>query len=85
MEFQSVSFRRSVTLLSFTHKVVRWIAVRMDTLGSIFSGVVAAYLVYGRDLNAGSVGFTLSLISAFSSMLLGWVRVLNEVEVQGNR
>jgi hypothetical protein len=57
----------------------------MDTLGAIFSGVVAACLVYGRDLNSGSVGFTLSLISAFSSMLLGWVRVLNEVEVQGNR
>ncbi|KZS96535.1 P-loop containing nucleoside triphosphate hydrolase protein [Sistotremastrum niveocremeum HHB9708] len=62
----------------------RWIAVRMDTLGAVFSGIVAAYLVYGRDLNSGSVGFTLSLISAFSSMLLGWVRVLNEVEVPGN-
>ncbi|KZS96534.1 P-loop containing nucleoside triphosphate hydrolase protein [Sistotremastrum niveocremeum HHB9708] len=85
--FESESLRRIDDYSRTTrtsYNLNRWIAVRMDTLGAVFSATVAAYLVYGRDLNSGSVGFTLSLISAFSSMLLIWVRVLNEVEVEGN-
>lgn len=57
----------------------------MDTLGGIFTGVIAAYVVYGRNLSSGNVGFTLALMSGFSFQLLVWIRLFNEVEVQGNR
>jgi hypothetical protein len=57
----------------------------MDTLGGIFAGIVATYLVYGGGFTAGSVGFTLTLISAFSGVLVNWIRFLNEAEVQANR
>jgi hypothetical protein len=63
----------------------RWIAIRMDSLGGIFAGIVAAYLVYGGGFTAGTVGFTLTLISSFSGVLVAWIRLLNEAEVQANR
>ncbi|KZT42309.1 P-loop containing nucleoside triphosphate hydrolase protein [Sistotremastrum suecicum HHB10207 ss-3] len=62
----------------------RWIGVRMDTLGGLFTGIVAAYVVYGRPTTSGNVGFTLALMSGFSFELLVWIRLFNEVEVQGN-
>ncbi|KZT34022.1 P-loop containing nucleoside triphosphate hydrolase protein [Sistotremastrum suecicum HHB10207 ss-3] len=62
----------------------RWIGIRTKTLGSLFTGAVAAYLVYGRDLSSGRVGFTLSLIAAWTDMLLSWIREFNDLEVQGN-
>ncbi len=63
----------------------RWIAIRMDSLGGLFAGIVAAWLVYGGTFSAGTVGFTLTLISAFSGMLVSWIRLINEAEVQANR
>lgn len=63
----------------------RWIALRMDSTGAVFSGVVAAYLVYGRETPAATVGFTLVLIGSFSGQLLQWVRQMNALEVQSNR
>lgn len=63
----------------------RWIGMRMDTIGALFTGVVASFLVYGRDTPAATVGFTLVLINSFTSQLLTWVRQLNNMEVQANR
>lgn len=57
----------------------------MDCIGAVFSGVVAAYLVYGKEAPAASVGFTLVLINSFSGQLLQWVRMMNDVEVEANR
>ncbi|KZT36412.1 P-loop containing nucleoside triphosphate hydrolase protein [Sistotremastrum suecicum HHB10207 ss-3] len=62
----------------------RWLGVRMDTLAGLFTGFIAAYVVYGRNLSSGNVGFTLALLSGFSFQILYWVRLVNEVEVQGN-
>ncbi|KZS96558.1 P-loop containing nucleoside triphosphate hydrolase protein, partial [Sistotremastrum niveocremeum HHB9708] len=64
--------------------VNRWIGFRMDTLGGIFTGVIAAYVVYWRNLSSGNVGFTLVLMTGFSFQLLMWIRMYNEIEVQGN-
>ncbi len=63
----------------------RWLAIRLDSLGGIFAGIVAAWLVYGGDFSAGTVGFTLTLISSFSGFLVIWIRLVNEAEVQANR
>ncbi|KDQ20385.1 hypothetical protein BOTBODRAFT_305749 [Botryobasidium botryosum FD-172 SS1] len=63
----------------------RWIGVRMDILGSLFTAALGAYLVYGTRLeNASNIGFSLSMAASFSSMILWWVRVANDFEVQAN-
>jgi hypothetical protein len=70
----------------------RWISVRIDAIGALFSSGLAAYLVYGtgvlhhhRPGSAAAIGFSLNMAVGFSSMILWWVRVLNEFEVSGNR
>lgn len=68
----------------------RWISIRIDAIGALFSSGLAAYLVYGtgaihRPGYAASIGFSLNMAVGFSSMILWWVRILNEFEVSGNR
>ena len=68
----------------------RWISIRIDTIGALFSSGLAAYLVYGtgaihRPGYAAAIGFSLNMAVGFSSMILWWVRILNEFEVSGNR
>ncbi|KAF9786031.1 hypothetical protein BJ322DRAFT_1057551 [Thelephora terrestris] len=69
----------------------RWISVRIDAIGALFSSGLAVYLVYGtgvlhhhRPGSAAAIGFSLNMAVGFSSMILWWVRVLNEFEVSGN-
>ncbi|KIJ68833.1 hypothetical protein HYDPIDRAFT_173463 [Hydnomerulius pinastri MD-312] len=62
----------------------RWICIRIDLVGSLFTTGLAAYLVYGSTRDAANVGFSLNMAVGFSSMILYWVRILNEVEVNGN-
>ena len=58
----------------------RWIAIRTDLLGGIFSCAVATYLVYGNhDIPAGDIGFALNQILAFSSTLLTLVRQVSHL------
>jgi hypothetical protein len=57
----------------------------MDAIGGFFGGTVAVWLIYGRTIPAGSVGFTLTIINGFSSILLICIRLVNETEVQANR
>ena len=63
----------------------RWIAVRIELLGSMFTAIVAFWLVYGGVTSPGGIGFTLVLISSFNSMLLSWIHIYNQLEVQANR
>ncbi|KAG1769620.1 hypothetical protein EDD22DRAFT_868510 [Suillus occidentalis] len=59
----------------------RWVCVRIDVIGGGFSAGLAAYLVYGRGVHeASNIGFSLNMAVGFSSMILWWVRILNEVE-----
>ncbi|CAK5284005.1 unnamed protein product [Mycena citricolor] len=62
----------------------RWISVRVDFLGSLFSATLAAYLVYGKHTNAGDTGFLINMAITFTQMLLWAVRIFNDFEVQGN-
>lgn len=50
----------------------RWFGVRNDSLGGIFSGAVAVYLVYGgkAGISTGDIGFALNQVLAFSMGLL---------------
>ncbi|THH11785.1 hypothetical protein EW145_g436 [Phellinidium pouzarii] len=63
----------------------RWVCIRIDTLGGMFAAGLAAYLVYGERLNMPSnTGFSLNMAVGFSSLILWWVRILNDFEVSGN-
>ncbi|WWC87878.1 uncharacterized protein L201_002776 [Kwoniella dendrophila CBS 6074] len=62
----------------------RWVTVRIDMLGGLFASSLAAFLVYGPRLDASTTGFALSQAISFSAMILWWVRLVNEMEVQGN-
>ena len=61
----------------------RWIDIRIDALASLFSASLAFYLVYLQDAKASNTGFSLNMSIGFSSMILWWVRLLNQFEVQG--
>ena len=68
----------------------RWISVRVDVIGAIFSSALAIYLVYGTGAlyehgSAANTGFSLNMAIGFSSLILWWVRYLNQFEVSGNR
>ncbi|KZT06271.1 P-loop containing nucleoside triphosphate hydrolase protein [Laetiporus sulphureus 93-53] len=65
-------------------RINRWICIRIDTLGALFSAGLATYLVYGGIFTASNTGFSLNMAVGFSGMILWWVRVLNEFEVSGN-
>ncbi|KAF9243723.1 hypothetical protein BU15DRAFT_71850 [Melanogaster broomeanus] len=62
----------------------RWVSVRLELVGALFTTALATYLVYGRSRDASNVGFSLNMTVGFSSLILNWVRTLNEVEVSGN-
>ncbi|KAF8311050.1 ATP-binding cassette transporter [Clavulina sp. PMI_390] len=63
----------------------RWISVRVDFMGAIFSASLAIHLVYYvKATNASITGLQLSQAIAFSSLLLWWVRYANDMEVSAN-
>ncbi|KAI0832850.1 multidrug resistance-associated ABC transporter [Trametes gibbosa] len=62
----------------------RWVSIRIEALGALFAACLAAYLVYGSHARAANTGFSLNMAVGFSSMILWWIRILNEFEVSGN-
>ncbi|KAF8650152.1 hypothetical protein AX16_005387 [Volvariella volvacea WC 439] len=64
----------------------RWISVRSDALGGLFTASLGAYLVYVKagESTAAQTGFSLSMAVAFSTMILTGVRIYNNVELNGN-
>jgi ABC-type multidrug transport system fused ATPase/permease subunit len=72
--------------LSSLPLIFRWITVRMDVLGGLFSSGLAALLVYTGSgiLPASDVGFALNQAVSFSAILLYFVRMVNQFEVQAN-
>lgn len=62
----------------------RWVTIRVDMLGGLFAAVLASFLIYGPGLDASTAGFALSQAISFSAQILWWVRMVNEMEVQGN-
>jgi ABC-type multidrug transport system fused ATPase/permease subunit len=71
---------------SLIRPISRWITVRMDLLGGLFSAGLAALLVYNGNklLPASIVGFAINQAVSFSNILLYFVRMINGFEVQAN-
>ncbi|KAJ7675294.1 hypothetical protein B0H17DRAFT_1207802 [Mycena rosella] len=66
----------------------RWVGVRLAAVGNILAAILATYLVYFQKERASNVGFSLSIagkeLSNFSALILFWVRIWNDVQIQGN-
>ncbi|KAJ6612668.1 multidrug resistance-associated ABC transporter [Mycena sp. CBHHK59/15] len=61
----------------------RWVGVRLAVVGNLLAAILAAYLVYFQRERANNVGFSLNMAAAFSMRILFWVRVWNDVQIQG--
>ncbi|KAF7296041.1 p-loop containing nucleoside triphosphate hydrolase protein [Mycena kentingensis (nom. inval.)] len=66
------------------HNLNRWISVRSDFLGGLFTSLLATYLIYIRRQDAPTTGFVLNNAFGYSIMVLLWVRYFNTVELDGN-
>ncbi|KAF8825214.1 hypothetical protein HHX47_DHR7000133 [Lentinula edodes] len=62
----------------------RWIDVRLDLLGNVFSASLAAYLVYISHGQAATIGFSLNMAVMFSSSILYYIRIMNMFQVRAN-
>jgi hypothetical protein len=63
----------------------RWISVRMDLLGAIFTSSLAAYLLHNRALSAANTGFSLAMAIEFTHDILWVVYCYNAFEIDSNR
>ncbi|KAF8310652.1 P-loop containing nucleoside triphosphate hydrolase protein, partial [Clavulina sp. PMI_390] len=61
----------------------RWVGLRVDYMGGIFSTALAGYLLYGSKADATQIGFLLNVSLWTSELVLFWIRELNNVEVEG--
>ncbi|KAH9028052.1 ABC transporter type 1, transmembrane domain-containing protein [Lactarius deliciosus] len=63
-----------------------WINLRIDFLGGLFAAGLAAYLIYVPNERSlpSDTGFSLTMAIGFSSLILWWVRNLNDFEVSTN-
>ncbi|KAF5311665.1 hypothetical protein D9611_009497 [Ephemerocybe angulata] len=62
----------------------RWIGIRIDTLGALFTASLATYLTYSHAVSAANVGFSLNRAVEFCTMMLWAVRVFNAFQVEAN-
>ncbi|KAJ7034289.1 P-loop containing nucleoside triphosphate hydrolase protein [Mycena alexandri] len=74
-------YTRAARILSLLD---RWVGVRLAAVGNILSALLALYLVYFQKERANNVGFSLNMAAAFSTRILFWVRLWNDVQIQGN-
>ncbi|EIN07942.1 P-loop containing nucleoside triphosphate hydrolase protein [Punctularia strigosozonata HHB-11173 SS5] len=62
----------------------RWVVVRINTLGAMFSAIVAASVLYGGLISVGDAGFALLQVLGFGTEVFVLVRFSNTAEVESN-
>ncbi|RXW20112.1 hypothetical protein EST38_g5743 [Candolleomyces aberdarensis] len=62
----------------------RWLGIRIDSLGAIFTASLAAYLTYASTTSAANVGFSLNRAVEFTVNILYVVRSFNLLQVEAN-
>ncbi|KAG7086727.1 hypothetical protein E1B28_002661 [Marasmius oreades] len=62
----------------------RWMPLRVDVLGALFSSSLAAYLVYSRRVDASTAGFSLNMAVSLSGAILYLLFSLTDLEIQAN-
>ncbi|KAF8885698.1 multidrug resistance-associated ABC transporter [Gymnopilus junonius] len=85
--FKKESLRRIdhyLRIARTSYNLNRWIGIRMDLLGALFTTALASYLLIRKTLNAANIGFSLNMSLEFCAMILYVVRCYNDFEVQSN-
>ncbi|KAJ7797527.1 hypothetical protein B0H14DRAFT_3093160 [Mycena olivaceomarginata] len=75
---------RSTRAMRTFSNLNRWVTVRIDLLGGLFAASLAYYIVYFQSERPFNIGFSLNMALGFAELILCWVRILNQFEVQGN-
>ncbi|KAJ7063699.1 P-loop containing nucleoside triphosphate hydrolase protein [Mycena amicta] len=96
VSIRAYSAQESFILTSLTHinhlsrttrafqNLSRWIAVRMDLLGTVFVVLLAVYMVYFEDRGSSVVGFSLNMASGVGLTIMFGVSMVNQLEIQSN-
>ncbi|KAF9476113.1 multidrug resistance-associated ABC transporter [Pholiota conissans] len=71
-----------VTRMSYN--LGRWIGFRIDLLGAGFTAALASYLIYGPHVGTANTGFSLNMALQFTQLILRFVRLYNDFEVEAN-
>ncbi|KAH9915165.1 P-loop containing nucleoside triphosphate hydrolase protein [Epithele typhae] len=61
----------------------RWVTLRANLTGAVFTVSLAAYLLYFSSASASNIGFSLNMAIAFTTQLFEWVRNFNNFELSG--
>ncbi|KAF9476386.1 P-loop containing nucleoside triphosphate hydrolase protein [Pholiota conissans] len=64
------------------YNLTRWITIRLDFIGSLFTCSLATYLVYFQSSASNTGLMKLTFLVSFSGMILYWVVFANELELQ---
>ncbi|KAF9038074.1 hypothetical protein BJ165DRAFT_1604107 [Panaeolus papilionaceus] len=67
-----------------SYNLNRWLSIRIDILGALFTTGLATYLVYGASIGASDTGFILSVASSFTGSLYFLLRMFNNLQIQSN-
>ncbi|KAH9836198.1 uncharacterized protein C8Q71DRAFT_761194 [Rhodofomes roseus] len=62
----------------------QWIAIRVDTLAALFTAGLGVYMIYGPPQDPSSIGFSLNMAVEFSSCIIWWIKLSNELQIHGN-
>ncbi|PPR07922.1 hypothetical protein CVT24_000902 [Panaeolus cyanescens] len=72
------------TIARTSYDLHRWVSIRIEGLGAVFTAALAAYLVYGQPISASNTGFSLTIAVEFSTFILWVVMIFNDFEVESN-
>ncbi|KAH9932906.1 P-loop containing nucleoside triphosphate hydrolase protein [Fomitopsis serialis] len=61
----------------------QWIAIRVDALAALFTTGLGIYLIYGPPQNPSAIGFSLNMAVQFSSLIIWWIKLSNELQISG--
>ncbi|PPQ97414.1 hypothetical protein CVT26_006798 [Gymnopilus dilepis] len=67
-----------------SYNLNRWVSVRVDVLGSLYIAGLALFLVYGPKVGAANTGFVLNMAVGFTGVIVIFVRIYNNFEVNAN-
>ncbi|KDR83059.1 hypothetical protein GALMADRAFT_238853 [Galerina marginata CBS 339.88] len=85
--FKQESFKRIdhyTRIARTSFNINRWIGLRMEFLGAIFTASLACYQVYSRKVSAGNTGLSLNMAANFCFTVFWLIRWVNRFQVESN-
>lgn len=80
-----VHINHYMRVVRMSYNLNRWIGLRVDLLGAGFTAALAIYLIYGLCISRSNTGFSLNMGLEFTTLILYFVRIYNDFEVEADR